>query len=444
VQIGGRVVIGAFNSVYTALQGFFSRSFWFATFLPVALFAALHAIIAAATLGTITLFGVSVSLTKEIPAASLAQIGPAIVIGLIVIGYALLPFMPRFRGLLDGSLLPTWLHDWLRDARQQEAKASLNAVDAARDDLGVLNAMSDEMYDEKGAVLSAYEKAKSLRTASDSTSVDTAERTLEALKTAIAAKAPIKPAAEAAQRAVIAALTVNNPDPKILKDLVAPVVVSDHDQGVAKRTNAAADLLEELLANAARETVYRYMILQTRIRTAGALKNPSATAIGDARFVVERYARDVYQVDFNFLWPRLLVAMKAEKADDPMLDTVENARAKVDFAVLSLVLAASVPAVWLPSILIRGEPAWLFMAIGAATPLVLGFFYGLVFEGQLAFGEVVKATIDKSRFLVLKMLRQPEPATRSEERALWARIAKAEQDCRMAELIYTPPAPIKG
>src|SRR5262249_15642902 len=112
-----------------------------------------------------------------------------------------------------------------------------------------------------------------------------------------------------------------------------------------------------------------------------------------------------------------LVAMKGEKADDPMLEAVEQARSKVDFAVLSLVLAASIPAVWMPSLLARGGPAWLFFVIGAATPPDLMFFYELVFESQLAFGEVVKTAIDKSRFLVLKMLRLPEPLSRSEERS---------------------------
>ena len=103
---------------------------------------------------------------------------------------------------------------------------------------------------------------------------------------------------------------------------------------------------------------------------------------------------------------------------------------------LGLVLAASIPAVWLPTLLAHEGPAWLFLVIGAATPLVLSFFYNLAFEGQLALGDVVKTAIDKSRFLVLKMLRLPEPATRSEERALWRQIANAEDDGRTTDLIY--------
>ena len=172
-----------------------------------------------------------------------------------------------------------------------------------------------------------------------------------------------------------------------------------------------------------------------------ALRSPRATSIGDARLAVERYANDVYKVDFEFLWPRMLAAMKAENKDDTMLEAIETARTKVDFAVLSLVLMTTVPMAWLPAILFHGEPAWLFFVIGVATPLVLQFFYELVYEGQLALGDVVKTAIDRSRFLVLRMLHQPEPLSRSEERALWARIAAAEGDGRTADLVYVRKAP---
>ena len=82
-------MIGAFNSVYDALKGFFSRGFWFATFLPVALFAALHLLVAALTLRSITVFGISLNLDKENPLAQLATAGPAIVVILVIVGMLL-------------------------------------------------------------------------------------------------------------------------------------------------------------------------------------------------------------------------------------------------------------------------------------------------------------------------------------------------------------------
>jgi hypothetical protein len=424
-------VIGAFNSVYDALKGFFSRGFWFATFLPVALFAALHLLVAALTLRSITVFGISLNLDKENPLAQLATAGPAIVVILVIVGYALQPLMPRLRGLLDGSLLPAGLHDWLRRERLVEANAMRLRIAAARTDLIKLESLSDNAHEENGKLRTAYRAAELLPGASDGAVIARADQALKALQQAIFRKEAMATAAENTHTAVLAALAVNNPK----QDALPPAATAD-DKTRSARTNAAAEQFEGLLVDMANEALYRYQIIQTRIRVAGALENPRATLIGDARLVVESYARGVYQVDFDFLWPRLLVAMKADKADDPVLEAIETARAQVDFAVLSLVLAASIPAVWLPTLLAHEGPAWLFLVIGAATPLVLSFFYNLAFEGQLALGDVVKTAIDKSRFLVLKMLRLPEPATRSEERALWRQIANAEDDGRTTDLIY--------
>jgi hypothetical protein len=148
-------------------------------------------------------------------------------------------------------------------------------------------------------------------------------------------------------------------------------------------------------------------------------------------------------VNFDFLWPRLLVAIRDQKSEDPMLSTIDAARGQVDFAVLSIFLAVTVPVVWEPIILARGGPAWLFLAIGAATPLALRFLYGLAFEAQLAFGDIAQTAIDRSRLLVLRMLRQPDPPSRGEERRLWARIASADADARSTELLYVV-APASG
>ena len=70
-------MIGAFNSVYSALQGFFSRTFWFAAFLPVALIAVIHLVIATLALGPIKIFGATFSLSGNLNARSRRQIGGA-------------------------------------------------------------------------------------------------------------------------------------------------------------------------------------------------------------------------------------------------------------------------------------------------------------------------------------------------------------------------------
>ncbi|PSO15696.1 hypothetical protein [Bradyrhizobium sp. MOS003] len=432
-------MIGAFNSVYTALQGFLSRTFWFAAFLPVALIAVIHLAIATLAVGPIKIFGATVSLSGSVDAAQFATSGIVIVLGLVIVAYAVMPLMPRFRGLLDGTLLPVDIHDWLRGMRRTEANILERTIQERLDDLGALHTMLEKYNPADSPFRMAYADAERLARPPDSKVVDTAAASLKAARTAIDKRRLMAAAVREAEASVLAMLARNNPDKLALARLIAPATLDAAAARLCEDTGDLANQFEDVLSAACREAFYAHEIVKERVRIAAALKNPRATLIGDARYVVESYAEDVYCAQFDFLWPRLLVAIKAEKADDPILTSIENARAQSDFAVLSLVLILTVPAIWLPTLLVRGGPAWLFLAIGAATPMLLTFFYELVFENQLAFGDVVKSTIDRHRLLVLKMLGLPQPASRSGERLLWEQVRRAEEDGRTTDLVYLPP-----
>lgn len=429
-------MIGAFNSVYIALQGFLSRTFWFAAFLPVALIAVIHLVIATLAVGPITIFGAPVSLSGSLDAAQFATSGVVIVLGLVIIAYAVMPLMPRFRGVLDGTLLPVEIHDWLRGMRRTEASILERTIEQRLQDLTVLNTMLEEYDSPAGSFKTAYENAKAIAALPDLTVIEIAEASLKAAKTAVDKRQSMVAALRQAETDVLVMLARNNPDKSALAGLITLDAVSEK---LCDKTDELASRFESVLSAACREAFYAHEIVKERVRIAAALKNPRATLIGDARYVVESYAEDVYRAQFDFLWPRLLVAIKAEKAEDPILTSIENARAQSDFAVLSWVLILTVPAIWLPTLLVRGGPAWLFLAIGAATPMLLTFFYELVFENQLAFGDVVKSTIDRHRLLVFKMLGLPQPASRSGERLLWEQVRRAEEDGRTTDLVYLPP-----
>jgi hypothetical protein len=436
---GEHRVIGAFNSVYTALQGFLSRTFWFAAFLPVALFAVIHLVIATLALGPITIFGTTVSLSGNLDAAQFATSGVVIVLGLVVIAYAIMPLMPRFRGLLDGTLLPVEVHDWLRGMRRAEANMLEKTIDKRLQDLNALNTMLEEYRPRNSPFRIAYGSAEGIATLPDSKVIESADASLKAAKTAIDKRQLMATAVQRAKDDTLAALARNNPDHQALARLIAPDKLDPAAAELCKKTDKLASQFVDVLSDSCREAFYAHEIVKERVRIAAALQNPRATLVGDARYVVESYASDVYRAEFDFLWPRLLVAIKAEKADDPILTSIENARAQSDFAVLSFVLMLTVPAIWLPTLLARGGPAWLFLAIGAATPMLLTFFYELVFENQLAFGDVVKSTIDRHRLLVFKMLGLPLPTSRSGERLLWEQVRRAEEDGRTTDLVYLPP-----
>lgn len=432
-------MIGAFNSVYTALQGFLSRTFWFAAFLPVALFAAVHLLIAILALDSVTIFGATVSLSGTFDASQFATSGVFIVLGLVIVAYTMMPLMPRFRGLLDGTLLPVEIHDWLRGIRRAEANSLERAKDGRLRDFNAIDAILEDYDAPDSYFRAAYQSALGIATLPDSVVIQAAEASLDAAKQAINKRQWMAPAVQQARVDVLAALARNNPDSSALAGLMFPVRLDPAPAVLCTKTGELADQFEEILSTAHREAFYAHEIVRERVRVAPALRNPRATLIGDARYVVESYAEDVYRADFDFLWPRLLVAVRAEKADDPVLASIENARAQADYAILSLVLLLTIPAIWLPTLIVRGGPAWLFLAIGAATPVLLKFFYQLVFENQLAFGDVIKSTIDKHRLLVFKMLGVPQPTSRSNERLLWEQILRAEKDGRTTDLLYIPP-----
>ena len=433
-------MITAFNSAYQALRGFFSQGFWFATFLPVAVFTTLHLVVAIAVLGSVGLLGMTVSFQRVSGDTTTAS--TLIVAAVIVIGYALQPLVPHLRGLLDGSQLPAWLHQWLRPQRLARAREMRRNLKQTLDDMGAMVDLHDDAHDLDGALRTAYRAALQRPDGGNEAPVKTAKKALRTLQDALSRPAPLAPLALAAQEAVIAALQTNNPDPDSLIAARSGVghATSTEDQRIAVDTNQVADELEEHINEAQREAIYRHQVLRDRSRIVGALDAPRATQMGDARFVVESYAKSVYGVDFHFLWPRLLVAIRDQKGDDPILSTIEAARAQVDFAVLSVFLTVTVPVVWGPIILVYGGPAWLYLAIGAATPLALNFFYDLAFEAQIAFGDIAQTAIDRSRFLALRMLHQADPPSRGEERRIWARIAGADADGGSTELLYVTAA----
>src|SRR5689334_21617805 len=96
------------NQILTTFQSFFSRSFWLGSFLPVAICGAFHLLVAK------TVFPDLPSLDALTGASAYTAKVAVILVALVIAAYALSPLSPIIRGLLDGSLLPSWMHDALR------------------------------------------------------------------------------------------------------------------------------------------------------------------------------------------------------------------------------------------------------------------------------------------------------------------------------------------
>jgi hypothetical protein len=144
-----------------------------------------------------------------------------------------------------------------------------------------------------------------------------------------------------------------------------------------------------------------------------------ASRLGNLRAVIEDYTRTAYQVHFSYLWPRLQAVLSEGDAVAP---TLERAKAQLEFAVVMIGGTALTGGAWMAVVLAWRGPAALFIALGAGTPLLIGFFYRVALEGQKAFTEMVRAAIDTKRLDLLGTLGAARPEQTAAERELWRKL----------------------
>jgi hypothetical protein len=149
----------------------------------------------------------------------------------------------------------------------------------------------------------------------------------------------------------------------------------------------ALDLVEPVgnwlaRANAAQRRIFalrREALVEARHKlTAVARRMPNldvqdwqATRLGDARYRRDRYVRDTYGVSFAYLWPKVRMAVGDGDQDESkgLPRSVADAAATVDFAALLLVLGLTVPAAWLPVVLLYTDSVAAFRdVLRAADP----------------------------------------------------------------------------
>ena len=402
-------------SMFTQLLGvfhsFFSRSFWFGSFLPVAVVAVLHLFIAAEVFRGLKPWDWATA------SGAATTRFPLLFAALIVLSYAMTPLLPLIRGILDGSLLPAWLHDGLRGDHVREAREMRDRITEAFRLLADYQRLREvrprQFKDQRDAGLAVGEHQPQLIQAAEAAIRDFQKRVYRG-------SVPALQVAETTCDSLDRALATNS-------------------AAVNPRLEAAQTLLIRLLNDADADATHNVEMLTARYRTALALDNPQATRMGDARMLTERYSYDAFRVTFDYLWPRLEMAMPDQGA---LFDRMVAARAQIDFAMLSLLLIISVAVVWIPVLVCMDTSPWLFLAIGTVTPVLVGFLYQLAFESQITFGEMVKALMDRYRFDVLTtVLSQPLPATLSAERYLWTTLQNSAEKGMVTDLVYKQVKP---
>jgi hypothetical protein len=348
---------------------------------------------------------------------------PLILVGLIVVAYVLTPLVPLFRGVLDASLLPVWIHDRLHRGHAVMVREARQTIDTAMilfSSYGALNARIKDLW-------AAREVGIALNAAQDPASIGAAAAAIGRLRTPVqAVTVPPIELARAAFDATIVALQKNS--------AALPAAHADVDR--SRQIAALQADLTRLLEDAETEARHRWDYLAGRYAML-ALSNPQATRVGDTRLSVESYSFNVYAVDFDYLWPRLLACFKI---GDGMADRVEALQDQVNFAVLLLALTLTVPVVWIPMLAVSGQSVALFLGVVALSTISVRLLYEFVAQAHVAFAAVVRTAIDFYRHDVLAKLKQPPPATLSGERMIWTALRGAAQSsAAFDDLSYRQP-----
>lgn len=397
-----------FGTVVEKIQTLLSRSFLLGNFFPVLCFAVINLAIAwLAIEGFADFVG-----TKWLSdATTFSTVSALALVALAIVAFVFAPLIPLIRQILEGRIiLPRSLRDkWIRDftAQWQELETHLKtaSADYAFFDLAVRDA----------AVRFEIRTKPGDRTNLDPTALNAAKDAFAALKADLAAREQETVSRERlpAQDKVLDAIK------RLESGLGQYPMQADPTNpvpGIAKELDAMQGALTRILHNA---KTFAYRLLQaaeSNSRTNFAPHDIRATRIGNSRAAMERYPAVAYDVDYEFLWPRLRLVLSKEKT---VADAVETATAHLDFSVLMTALLAITTMIWIPVLSFAGNSLLMFSLIGLLLPALTLFFYQLVHETQKAFGSVMEMAIDALRLDLLKALRQPLPISLGAEQKTW-------------------------
>ncbi len=407
---------GIFGQVFSAFQSLLSRGFWFGSFLPIAVFAALNlALVTAVFPGVVKL--------EDVVRADWIWLAPVLLVGLVVVAYALGPLIPLFRDLLDGRGLPEVVQRALRLRPLKLRRQAEEALDAATD---LASRLVELRQSANLDLQAARAEGLALGTTGAPAAIGRAEQAAQRLAQLLnigALQSSDAPAAEAVRR-VADALRSNTSTPGAAADAALVVRLATVHRRIIDLLRQAAEA-GDLFRQRQQDQVRRLP------------RDAQPTQVGNARARAERYCREMYGGDFSYIWPRLLFVIPD---NDAAAQRIEAAKALIDFAVLCLVLTTTLLLVWLPLLASRGRSPWLFLTMGGFGPLLIGFFYRLVVETQISFGGVVQGVVDRFRFELLKMLHVKAPATLVDERLIWAWLqAAADGEPVNADVIWSLP-----
>jgi hypothetical protein len=156
------------------------------------------------------------------------------------------------------------------------------------------------------------------------------------------------------------------------------------------------------------------------------------TGMANAAELYRDYALARYKMDPEVFWLHLQRAAATDAQFRPIL---EEARLKLDVSA-AMAVACGIGSAWAVAVGVMGHSLPILLITGLGLPLGALLFYRATVANLRVYGETVRATVDLFRVDVLKALHLPRPADSEAERQLWDTLTLSNQLLGEGRLTY--------
>ncbi|MGH6613734.1 hypothetical protein [Sphingomonas sp.] len=383
-------------------------AFLLSFFFPIVLFTAINGGLA------LLLFGIG-------PSFALATaLGLDTVLGLSImvfvqfsLAWVAAPMIAALRRVIEGELLPAALKRSMVRHAWRAAEAMRGEVDVT---VAYHQSLKQLLTTEKAALIVARDAGKLLGAITDSGKITAARATVTAAAQLIPGggtpkgRRKILERIRAAVAAVKAALELNSVE---LSEAAVAEASAALDQAQGDLINMIEAAIEDAKLNAEEAN--------GRLHAQFVRDDIRASQLGNLRAVMERYTTKAYGVSFDYMWPRIQAVITA---DDAVTPGISRSKMQVEFGVMMIAATTLTCMVWLAVSFFYAAP-YLFIAVGAAGPLLVSIFHRMALEGQRSLTEAVRAAIDVKRSTLLEQLKVTVATkTSTEECELWRNLER--------------------
>jgi len=401
-----------FGTVLDKIGGLLSRSFVLANFFPFVIFTA--ASVAVAWIG---LPDARSTLTAilELDAGKQALVFAAVLITIAVVAYVVSPLTVVVRRILEGDL---FVPGWLRTLMEAEQKEIADRLKNQRDQANAKDDEASDIYKQRLRDLMEARRAGDRLNALGPQAlvqIGTAEQLLEQAQRRLAHDDDT--AIEDLQRSIEATLTALRNNSTVLPD-----TAFREERGLAHRLGACQAQATSLLRQLADDARQALIGSQDALRGRFARKGIWPTRIANIRAAAESYGLDAYGIEFDFLWPRLKLAVQK---DEKISTLIEIAKTQVDFSLLMVLLCGLFTAGWIIALVWLGGSPLVVIVLGVSGQWMIFFFLRVVEESVKQLGELLSAAVDFYRFKLMREMDIDLPGSLAAERALWQRLQQS-------------------